>query len=165
MKKLLALIVLSLLVACVQPVDEKVAVPAEVIEPTAVPEVPEVTPEATSVPVATPVETPEPVVNVTPEPVVIATPEPAGKTVEVSIESLKFNPETITIKKGDTVVWKNNDVSPHTVTVIQGPAPDLFDSNIIRKGQTFSHTFDIINTYYYKCSVSPVMRGKVVVEP
>jgi plastocyanin len=164
MNKLLSIIgILVLLVACApaempaEPAPSEPA-PAEppVVEPTPepVPEAtPEPAPEASPEPVATPEPSPEPVVEVA-----------QGSTFEVSIKNNAFDPDTLTIKKGDTVVWMNNDANPHTVTVTQGPAPDKFDSNILRQGQTFSHTFTIQSTYLYKDSVYPIMRGKIVVE-
>ncbi len=130
--------------------------PEPVVEPVVVPEpVPEVIVEPT----------PEPIPEVVPSPVPLAEPAYVGRTIEISIEKMAFSNETITIKKGDTIVWTNNDVNAHTVTVTQGPAPDKFDSNLLRQGQTFSHTFDIPSTYLYKCSLHPVMRGKIIVEP
>ncbi len=156
MKRFLVLLaVLLVLVAC-QPAV-KPAEPAP-IEPAPVEAVPEPVIEAAPEPVATVVAT------ASPEPVVEAAPVPEGNTIEVSIEKMAFSQETVTIKKGDTVVWTQNDATPHTVTVTQGPASDRFDSNVLRQGQTFSHTFDIPGTYYYKCSLHPKMRGKIVVE-
>src|SRR3989338_96394 len=37
-------------------------------------------------------------------------------TVDVTIEEFAFNPETITIKKGTTVIWTQRDSVKHTVT-------------------------------------------------
>ena len=147
-----------LLVACAP--AEKPAEPAPLVEKT-----PEPVVEATPEPV--PETTPEPSPEATPEPVPEPSPEAVmapGNTIEISIDNMAFSQETITIKKGDTIVWTQNDATPHTVTVTQGPAPDKFDSNILRQGQTFSHTFNIPGTYYYKCSLHPIMRGKIVVE-
>jgi plastocyanin len=53
--------------------------------------------------------------------VVIATASPARATdIEVKIDNFTFNPQTITVKVGDTVVWTNHDDIPHTVTSCQG---------------------------------------------
>lgn len=159
MRKLALLVVLFLLSSCITAPEPAPAVP----EP--VPVVPESAPEAIAEPVPEPVSEPVPEVVVVPSPVPLAEPAYVGRTIEVSIDKMAFSNETITIKKGDTIVWTNNDVNAHTVTVTQGPAPDKFDSNLLRQGQTFSHTFDIPTTYYYKCSLHPVMRGKIIVEP
>ena len=39
-----------------------------------------------------------------------------GATHTVAIDGVKFDPETIAVKAGDTVVWVNQDPVPHTVT-------------------------------------------------
>jgi Plastocyanin len=50
----------------------------------------------------------------------------AGRTHEVVIQGLQYVPETITVRRGDVVVWTNKDPFPHTVT-----APGAFDSKSI----------------------------------
>ena len=32
----------------------------------------------------------------------------------MAMKNMKFSPATIDIKKGDTVEWKNDDITPHT---------------------------------------------------
>ncbi len=49
----------------------------------------------------------------------------------VAIDGTKFDPETVTVKAGDTVVWINKDPFPHTVTSQAGG----FDSQGNRRGQ------------------------------
>ncbi len=159
MKRIFALLfVVALLTSCItaeQPVPVVVPVP-----------VPVAVPEPVPVPVPETIVEPEPVAVAVPEPAPVpeTIAEPAGQTFEISIDKMAFSNETITIKKGDTIVWTNNDVNAHTVTVTQGPAPDKFDSNLVRPGQMFSHKFTIKGTYYYKCSLHPVMRGKIIIE-
>ena len=80
----------------------------------------------------------------------------------VTIRGFSFNPGTITIKTGETVVWTNNDGAPHTVTATSGP--EMFDSGTLSKGQTFSQTFTTPGTYEYKCSIHPSMQGTIIVE-
>jgi plastocyanin len=36
-------------------------------------------------------------------------------------------------------------------------------SPVLRKGETFSHAFQMAGTYPYICSIHPYMRGTVVV--
>ena len=85
-----------------------------------------------------------------------------SKTVYVSIENMSFSNETITIKSGDTIVWTQNDATPHTVSRSGGP--EMFDSGLLRQGQNFSYTFTRAGDYLYKCSIHPIMRGKIIVE-
>lgn len=79
----------------------------------------------------------------------------------VTIDSYKFKPNTLTVKKGTTVTWTNNDSAPHTVTSDNrnaGPASSSFG-----KGQTYAYTFDTVGTYSYHCGIHPSMAGSVVV--
>ena len=61
-----------------------------------------------------------------------------GVTHSVSISNFAFNPATLPVRVGDTVVWTNNDPAPHTITSDSGSelASDSFSN-----GQTYSHTF------------------------
>ncbi len=81
-----------------------------------------------------------------------------SQTYQLNIEGFAFSPGTITIAKGDTVVWTNSDNAPHTVT------GNGFDSGTLSNEQKFSHTFDQAGTYEYKCNIHSSMKGKVIVK-
>ena len=87
----------------------------------------------------------------------------AGPTVEVV--EFSFNPGEESVKVGDTVTWKNDGNSKHTVT--PRPLPDgskPWDSTGIEPGQSFVQTFRTPGTYAYFCSIHPdVMSGTVTV--
>jgi plastocyanin len=72
-----------------------------------------------------------------------------------------YNPNPIEIKVGDTVTWINDDSSPHTVTSSSNDS--TFDSDILRRDETFSFTFDKEGQYPYFCALHPSMVGTVVV--
>ncbi|MDQ4012998.1 MAG: cupredoxin family copper-binding protein [Thermoproteota archaeon] len=74
-----------------------------------------------------------------------------------------YNPNPIEIKLGDTVTWINNDSSPHTVTSSSNDGSITFDSDVLRRGETFSFTFDKEGQYPYLCTLHPSMVGTVVV--
>lgn len=78
----------------------------------------------------------------------------------VTIKSLEFGPGTITVKKGGTVTWKNEDSIAHTVTSDTGTE---LDSRSIAKGETYSKTFDAVGTFDYHCNFHSNMTGAVVV--
>jgi len=82
---------------------------------------------------------------------------------DVSITDDKdFSPEDLTINVGDTVVWTNNDDSPHTVTADDGQ----FNSGNMGEGATWSYTFAEAGTYGYHCNYHGSMTGSVtVVDP
>jgi plastocyanin len=89
----------------------------------------------------------------------------------VTMELIRYRPETLDIAAGVTVTWTQKDAGVHTVTsgtVEQGAGgvttvPDgRFDSGEITTGRTFTFTFDRPGTYRYFCSVHPAtMRGEV----
>jgi plastocyanin len=78
----------------------------------------------------------------------------------ISIEGFSFKPNSLTIKKGQVVIWTNNDSVNHTVTAKDGS----FTSPALKKGETFSYTFNTPGTFNYSCSIHPSMSGTVIVE-
>ena len=83
--------------------------------------------------------------------------------------NLAYQPNYIKIKKGDTVVWTNQDTMMHTVTSGTSDGsmrnPDgLFESGSIKKGGTFSYTFHEIGEFPYYCTPHPWAQGTVIVE-
>ena len=80
------------------------------------------------------------------------------KSNSVSIKGFKFDPETIEINKGETVIWKNEDSASHTVTF------DAFHSDSMNQGDTYEHTFDTVGTFSYRCGNHPAMTGTVKVK-
>ena len=73
--------------------------------------------------------------------------------------SNSYNPIPVEVKVGETVTWINDDSVIHTATSTDG----TFDSGIMRKGQSFSYTFDTAGEYPYYCTLHPNMVGTVVV--
>ncbi len=76
-----------------------------------------------------------------------------------------FDPPQIPVKTGTTVSWTNKDSVAHTVTSGDpnaGPS-GIFDSNLIKPGNTFTHEFDSVGTTPYYCTIHPWMTGKVTV--
>ena len=80
--------------------------------------------------------------------------------LEVKIDNFTFNPQQLTVKAGDTVVWTNGDDIPHTVTSKTG----LFKSKALDTEDKFSFTFTTPSSYAYFCSLHPHMTGTIVVE-
>jgi len=104
---------------------------------------------------------PNPALPAAPNPKPIPPPPPpasAPQTRAVSIANFAFGPASITIKKGDTVVWTNQDSAPHTVTGDGG-----LNSPTLNQGGKYSFTFGSMGTFTYKCAFHPSMTGSVVV--
>ena len=80
---------------------------------------------------------------------------------EIEIEDFAFAPTTLTIKKGDSVMWKNRDSVSHTVTSDSG---EEINSQSLNIDQTYSHTFSNPGTYTYHCTPHPRMKGTIIVE-
>ena len=83
-----------------------------------------------------------------------------GDEVQVIMTNISYDPETVTIKVGDTVTWVNEDAPQHDVVADNGE----FKSDLFDKGGTFSFTFTEAGTYPYHCSVHSGMKGTVIVQ-
>ncbi|HEY0825022.1 MAG TPA: cupredoxin family copper-binding protein [Ramlibacter sp.] len=83
----------------------------------------------------------------------------AAATHTVTIEGMKFVPETLTVKKGDRIVWTNKDVVPHTAT-----AKGAFDSRSIAAGKSWSHVARKPGRHAYVCTFHPGMKATLVVQ-
>ena len=109
---------------------------------------------------------------------------------EVCITDGKFTPDSVSIKAGGTVCWKNDDTVPHTVT-FSGPQQTKareFDpkklgvggesslpptptpttpvepgSGAISPGARYEKTFATAGTYAYHCDDDADMKGVVTV--
>jgi len=80
-----------------------------------------------------------------------------GETETVDIENFAFSPDMVVVLNGTTVTWTNLDADNHTVTADDG----AFDSGWIEQGESFSYTFDTLDTFPYHCTPHPSMTGSV----
>jgi len=91
----------------------------------------------------------------------------------VALKLIAFKPESLTVKAGQAVTWKNEDAADHTVTsgtvkqeaagVKEGP-DGKFDSGNLGGNKSFSFTFAAPGTYAYYCKLHPAtMRGQITV--
>lgn len=78
-----------------------------------------------------------------------------------------FSPNTIKVVLGvnSTVVWTNDDGSPHTVTANDGTfdSGNLAPASSGSPGGTYTFTFTKPGTYTYHCTYHPWMTGTVIV--
>jgi len=88
----------------------------------------------------------------------LPTSESATGLNAINIQNFSFNPSTLTIKKGVTVIWTNNDSAPHQIK------SSALNSNELVNGQSFSFTFTNSGTFEYSCAIHPSMTGKIIVE-
>ena len=78
-----------------------------------------------------------------------------GGTVRMA--GLSFAPGTLTVARGTTVVFDNDDTAPHTVTARSGGV----DSGVLDPGKQFSVT--VTDGFDYFCSIHPSMTAKIAV--
>jgi plastocyanin len=87
-----------------------------------------------------------------------------GATHEVRISQLKFVPESLEIAEGDTVLWKNEDIFPHTATAEGTGKRKAFDSGNLAAGKSWSFTFRKKGRTPYLCTFHPTMKGAITVK-
>jgi LPXTG-motif cell wall-anchored protein len=80
-------------------------------------------------------------------------------TGDVTISDYKFTPPSITVKVGDTVVWRNDGPLAHSATADDGS----FDTGLLSKGATGSFKFTKAGKFSYHCTPHPFMTASVTV--
>jgi plastocyanin/uncharacterized membrane protein len=86
--------------------------------------------------------------------------QPASTNHVVILKQVHFDPPEITIRVGDTVEWRNEDIFSHTVTADDGS----FDSGLIDPGQSFQKAFRNSQTVAYHCRPHPNMKAALIVQ-
>jgi putative membrane protein len=81
-----------------------------------------------------------------------------GKTV--SMDGTRFQPQSLTVKAGDSVVWVNNDPFPHTATSKAAG----FDSQPIAPGGSYTYVASKKGQFAYACTLHPTMTATLTVE-
>jgi plastocyanin len=85
---------------------------------------------------------------------------PAGATVTMA-KSYRFEPAGIRVPVGGTVTWINDDNFSHDVHLLTS---DGWHSQVLKPGETTSHSFAQAGEYAYQCSLHPQnMKGTVTV--
>jgi plastocyanin len=82
-------------------------------------------------------------------------------TDKVTVQNFAFSPANITITKGTTVTWTNNDSVAHTIVETDGKSGP--NSSSVNPGSSFTFTYSQAGTYQYHCSIHPQMTGTVTV--
>jgi plastocyanin len=78
----------------------------------------------------------------------------------VVIRNFAFQPAELRVPRGTRVTWVNCDNDAHTSTADNR----AWDSPLLARGATFSHTFDTPGRVAYHCEPHPFMTAAVVVE-
>ena len=86
-------------------------------------------------------------------------------TVIVLVDNFAFSPGAVTVRKGTTVVWINKETPKHTAT----SDDNLFNSETMAVGVSYSFTFNETGTFPYYCKFhgdagGVGMVGQIIVE-
>lgn len=81
------------------------------------------------------------------------------KTVEVVIEHFAFVPPSIAVAPGDTVIFVNHDITPHTATAIDGS----WSTKDISGGKSDQIAIPVNGANAYFCRYHPVMVGRLLI--
>ncbi len=79
---------------------------------------------------------------------------------KIEIAGFVFTPQTIEVKRGDSITWINRDIAPHTATGSDGS----WDSGTINKGESKTIVVSSDMDLSYLCSFHPTMRAEIVVK-
>jgi plastocyanin len=85
----------------------------------------------------------------------------APRTHTVEIKSFAFIPARTTIKLGDTIQWKNDDLAPHTATADGGG----WSTETLKNEETGQYVPKAAGSFAYHCKFHPAMTAVIVVEP
>jgi plastocyanin len=84
-----------------------------------------------------------------------------AKTHTVKMTGMRFVPESLTVARGDTVVWINEDVVSHTAT----SATAEFDSKAVDPEKKWKLTvLTEKGVFPYVCTYHPTMTGTLRVK-
>jgi len=82
----------------------------------------------------------------------------AGRVHRVEMSTTGFAPAEVTAAPGETIVWANHDIVPHTATA----AGQKFDSGAVPPGAEWSLVVREHGRIPYICTFHPTMKGVIV---
>jgi plastocyanin len=85
---------------------------------------------------------------------------PKRRTHTVKMVGMKFQPEVLTVARGDTIVWVNEDVVAHTAT----SSAAGFDSKMVSSEKKWKLTVQKKGQFPYVCTYHPMMKGTLRVK-
>jgi len=96
--------------------------------------------------------------------------------VLLTIKDFAYSKPAIRIKKGTKVTWTNQDTMEHNVMrehddsshahaapTAEEVQPDIFAGPLLKKGESYSFTFNEAGIYPYHCAPHPYMQGSITV--
>ena len=86
----------------------------------------------------------------------------APTTHTVEIRGMEFHPAELTVAVGDTVIWINRDIVPHTATATGG-GRGTWDTGQLLQGKTGRYVATRAGVARYACAFHPTMRGQLII--
>jgi len=84
--------------------------------------------------------------------------KPAARVHRIDMSTTGFAPAEVTAAPGDTIVWANHDIVPHTATA----DGRQFDSGAVPPGAEWSLVVRERGRIPYICTFHPTMKGVIV---
>ncbi|MCC6316928.1 MAG: hypothetical protein IT361_04475 [Gemmatimonadaceae bacterium] len=78
----------------------------------------------------------------------------------MEISGLAFHPAELNVAVGDTVVWVNRDIFPHTATASGASG---WDTGTLAEGMSGRVVVSDGAELSYRCSLHPTMQGRLIV--
>jgi plastocyanin len=78
------------------------------------------------------------------------------------MQGVGYQPAKLSVRPGDTVVWVNKDIVPHTAT-FDAKGPAAWDSGILAADSTAAFVARSPGTVAYHCRFHPTMKGTIVI--
>ena len=79
----------------------------------------------------------------------------APREHHVAIKAMQFEPASLEVAVGDTIVWTNADLVPHTAT-----SAGRFDSGLLAPQATWRYTVTSAGDVAYVCTLHPTMAAR-----
>ena len=83
---------------------------------------------------------------------------PSRQAVELT--GIAFQPPVLTVSVGDTVIWLNHDLVPHTSTATDKHG---WDTGLIAAGDSARFIPRKAGQWQYACTFHPTMKAKLIV--
>lgn len=80
-------------------------------------------------------------------------------THQVTIRNFQYTPATLDVARGDTVLWINQDVVPHTATADD----QAWDTGAVGAKESGRVVVEQRGTYMYGCAFHPNMKAELSV--
>ena len=81
---------------------------------------------------------------------------------KILISNFTFEPENLTVRKGDTITWINKDFAPHSIVVNEKNGITTKLSSNMSTDKKFTMTID--DGFDYLCGLHPSMTGKILIQ-